>query len=262
MNPSRLPRRRPGIRTGRFGTVLLSFSEIDSTNRLLLDLAAQGYPEGTVAQADSQTHGRGRQGRSWITPPGRALAFSVLLRPRLRPKDLPWITLMAAVAVARALEGFRLGPGIKWPNDILLGGKKICGILTEMGPAQDNEPSVVLGIGLNVNQAHQDFPVGLRRSATSLRVATKKEWDRDRLLGALLDRLEEEYERLSKGQVARLIAEWGRRNVTLGREVRVDQGREAFLGTAVGLDRNGALVLRLKSGEVRRILSGDVAVSR
>ena len=190
------------------------------------------------------------------------MAFSVLLRPRLRPKDLPWLTLMAAVAVARALECFRLKPGIKWPNDILLDGKKLCGILTEMGPSKDNEPSIVLGIGLNVNQTLRDFPAGLRKTATSLRVATEREWDRERFLGVLLDRLEEEYDRLSKGQVSRLTGEWGRRNVTLGREVRVSQGRRTLTGTAVGLDHNGALVLKLKNGEVQKVLSGDVALSR
>ena len=243
MSPSRS---KPGIRAGHFGSLLLSFSEIDSTNRLLLDLAGQGYPEGTVARAETQTQGRGRQGRSWVTPPGKALAFSILLRPRLAPRDLPWITLMAAGAVARALEGPRSKPGIKWPNDILLGGKKVCGILTEMGPSRDNGPSVVLGIGLNVNQAVRDFPPALRKTATSLRMATKKTWDREKLLSSLLDHLEEEYGHLSKGRIQRLIKEWGRRNVTLGREVKVSHARKTLQGTALGLDRSGALVLRLK----------------
>jgi BirA family biotin operon repressor/biotin-[acetyl-CoA-carboxylase] ligase len=169
---------------------------------------------------------------------------------------------MAAVAVARALEEHRLRPGIKWPNDILLGGKKLCGILTETGPSRDNRPSIVLGVGLNVNQTSGEFPAGLRKTATSLRATTKRTWDRDGLLGSLLDHLEEEYSRLSKGQGARLINEWGRRNVTLGREVRISQGRQVLGGTAIGLDKSGALVVRLKSGEVRKILSGDVALSR
>ncbi|HVZ81970.1 MAG TPA: biotin--[acetyl-CoA-carboxylase] ligase [bacterium] len=248
----------PAIRAGRFGSVLLSFSEIDSTNRLLLDLAAQGYPEGTVVQADSQTRGRGRQGRRWITPPGRALAFSLLLRPRSSPKDLPWVTLMAAVAVARCLETFRVRAGIKWPNDLLLNDKKVCGILTEVGPSRDNRPSIVLGVGLNVNQVAKDFPPGLRKAATSLQMATKRTWDRQKLLGRLLDHLEEGYEDLLHGRIDRLSEQWGKRNVTLGREVRLTQGKRSITGMALGLDRNGALLLSLKTGEVQRVLSGDV----
>jgi BirA family biotin operon repressor/biotin-[acetyl-CoA-carboxylase] ligase len=251
-----------GIRAGRFGSVFLSFSEIGSTNSLLVDLAAQGYPEGTVAQADSQTQGRGRQGRSWITPRGKALAFSVLLRPRLHPKELPLLTLMAAVAVSRALESYHLKPGIKWPNDILLGGKKLCGILTEAGPSRDNKPSIILGLGLNVNQTPKDFPTSLRKTAASLRTITKKEWDRERLLGTILDHLEEEYEALLQGRLSRLIDQWTRRNVTLGREIRVHQGRKVSKGTAVGLDRSGALLLRLENGETQKVFSGDVVPLR
>lgn len=247
-----------GLRTRSFGRVLFHFSEIESTNDLLLRLAASDIAEGAVVLAESQTRGRGRQGRRWSTAAGKSLAFSVLLRPRLDPHRIPGITLAAAVAVARALELSGLKAGIKWPNDVLLKGRKVCGILTEMGPAKDNKASVVLGVGVNVNQTARDFPSWLRPLASSLALAGGRRLDRVVVLQRLLKELETTYGWVLEHRFDRVRKEWRKRSVTLGRRVKVVQGRRSFTGEACDIDPMGALLVRIKKGTILRVLSGDV----
>jgi BirA family biotin operon repressor/biotin-[acetyl-CoA-carboxylase] ligase len=247
-----------GLRTHSFGRVLFHFSEIESTNDLLLRLGASDIAEGAVALAESQTRGRGRQGRKWLAAAGKSLAFSVLLRPRLDPHRIPGITLAAAVAVARALELSGFKAGIKWPNDVLLKGCKVCGILTEMGPSKDNRASVVLGVGLNVNQTARDFPPQLRSLASSLALVGGRRLDRVVVLQRLLKELETTYGWVLDHRFDRVRKEWRKRSVTLKRRVRVVQGRRSFIGEAYDIDPMGALLVRTEKGTTVKVLSGDV----
>ena len=249
-----------GLKTKTFGHNLLCLEETSSTNDVVLELSKQGAPEGTVVAAESQTQGRGRHGRKWVSAGGKSLAFSILLRPKLHGDELPEITLAAAVAVAKAMEDFHLKPGIKWPNDILLGGVKACGILTEAGPKKDRMASVVLGIGINLNQNTKDFPGELKGIATSLYRASGRKVDRTRFFQRLLLRLEEAYHTVADRRFPRILAEWRKRSSTLGRQVKVTQGHHVFYGQAVDADEKGALLVRTDLGMVERVTSGDVQI--
>jgi BirA family biotin operon repressor/biotin-[acetyl-CoA-carboxylase] ligase len=249
-----------GLRTKSFGRSFIALSRVTSTNDLALKLAAEGVAEGTVVVAEEQTKGRGRQGRRWETSPGKALAFSIVLRPRAERGELSGVTLAAAVAVAQTLEDLRLKPGIKWPNDVLLGGKKICGILTEMGVKKDKMTPLVLGIGLNLNQSSRDIPKDLRGIATSCYLVSGREVDRSRFLQRLLLRLEKCYGWVVTNRLDSVLAEWRRRSIAMGKSVKVSQGHRVFYGEATGVDGRGALWVRKIGGEVETVLSGDVEI--
>lgn len=247
-----------GLRTRSFGHSALFLKKTESTNDVALQLARDGAPEGTLVNAESQTKGRGRMGRSWATTPGKSLAFSILLWPRLRNEELPEITLAAAVAVARTLEGHRLKPRIKWPNDILLDGKKVCGILTETGPKKDKMVPVVLGVGINLNQAGADFPKEIRGTATSFYRSSGRKVDRRIFLQKLLFQLEETYHWVVERRFPKVLGEWRKRSSTLGHQVKVVQPHRSFYGQAVDIDEKGALLVRNDIGQVERVTSGDV----
>ncbi|HEY5038152.1 MAG TPA: biotin--[acetyl-CoA-carboxylase] ligase, partial [bacterium] len=221
-----------GLKTHVFGRNLLCLEKTLSTNDVALELAKDGAPEGTVVTTEVQTKGRGRQGRRWVSMEGKTLVFSVILRPRLEVEELSEITLSAAVAVAQTLEDYRLKPKIKWPNDLLLSGKKVCGILTEMGPKKDKMISVILGIGINLGQSAMDFPPELRKIATSFYRSSGRKVDRTRFFQKLLLRLEENYKRVMERGFRKVILEWTKRSVTLGCQVKVTQAERFFFGQA------------------------------
>jgi BirA family biotin operon repressor/biotin-[acetyl-CoA-carboxylase] ligase len=249
-----------GLKTKSFGRPIFIFSKIASTNDAALAMAVEGALEGTVVSAEVQTKGRGRQGRRWTMTPGLSLAFSLILRPRLHPDELAEITLAAAVAAAKTLEDYGLKPRIKWPNDILLDGKKVCGILTELGPKKDKILSVILGMGMNLNQGTRDFPADLREIATSFYRVSGKKIDRTHFFQTLLGRLEETYGWVSVRKFSKVLVEWRKRAVTLGEQVKVTQADKFFYGQVVDLDEKGALLVRSDVGIVERVVSGDVEV--
>lgn len=249
-----------GLRSRRFGRAFYSFSEVTSTNDIAGDLIRKGTPSGTLVLAESQTKGRGRQGRQWTTSSGKALAFSLVLYPQARPDKIPGITLAAAVGVALTLESYGLQPGIKWPNDILLGGKKLCGILTEMGPRRDNRPSVILGIGINLNQSARDLPAEIRALATSFYRASGKKVDRVEFLQELMKNLEKTCGWWDEGKFARVLKEWRKRSVTLGQKVLVENGVGSFEGQVKDIDEHGFLLVTDKDGLSQKVLSGDVVL--
>jgi BirA family biotin operon repressor/biotin-[acetyl-CoA-carboxylase] ligase len=249
-----------GLKTKTFGRSLLCLEKVSSTNDVILKLAEEGCSEGTVVLSESQTKGRGRQGRHWTSSEGKSLAFSVLLRPSLKADELPEITLAAAVAVAKTIELFRMRPQIKWPNDLLLGGQKVCGILTEMGPKKDKMPSVVLGIGINLNQSTKDFPKELRQTATSFYRFSGRKIDRVRLFQRLMHHLEETYQWVVERRFSKVLSEWRKRSVTLNQQVKVSQGHHVFHGQVLDLDEKGALLVRNDLGMIERVTSGDVEI--
>ena len=246
------------------GKEILFFSEIDSTNREARDRAKGGAGEGTVILADSQSCGKGRLGRSWESPPGANLYFSIILKPPICPSDAPQITLLAGVAVARALSGVSgLKCLIKWPNDILLRGKKLAGILAEMEGEGSRVGFIILGIGVNLNWRREDFPANLGVTATSLHAESGKEISRAAAAAGLFRELEKEYTAfIREGFTPRLKDEWNRLSWINGKEVTLSLPEGEISGRALGLDTDGALLLLDGKGKTRRFIAGDVSLRR
>jgi BirA family biotin operon repressor/biotin-[acetyl-CoA-carboxylase] ligase len=248
----------PLLTTHDLGRTLHSFPEVDSTNQVARSLADEGALNGELVLAESQRSGRGRRGRSWISTPGKNLTFSLILRPPLPAARAPEITLTAAVAVAEVLERAGFDVRIKWPNDLLIGGRKVAGILTEVATDGDRLRQVILGIGLNVNLAPGDLPPELRATATSLREERGEPLPRAFLLAALLLSLEEWMDVLVEKGFPPIRLRWRELSATLGSEVKVEGPGGAIVGQALDLDDDGALRVRDAAGAVHRVVGGEV----
>jgi len=247
----------PRLTTRTLGRTLIHREVCESTNTLAFSEGVAGAPHGLTVVADEQTRGRGRRGREWHSPPGAGLYMSVLLRPELTPPAAPPLAFAAAVAVAEALEEtLGLAPRLKWPNDVQLGGRKVCGILLEMSAEPERVAFVVCGIGMNVNA--DTLPAELAQRATSLRLECGKPVARPLVLAPVLGALERWVDRYINEGFAPLREAWLARAAHLGQEVRVETPNGTILGVAETLDADGALVLRRASGEPERILVGDV----
>jgi len=234
--------------------------EVDSTNRLAIQLARDGAAEGTAVVAERQTAGRGRLGRTWESPARLNLYLSVVLRPPLSPIEVPRLTLAAAVAVADAIASTTgLRPGIKWPNDVLLGDRKTCGILTELEAEAERVRFVVVGIGVNLNARPEDFPPELRGKATSLLIELGHPIDRAAFTGALLSALDEVYGEFLRGGFAAIRERYESWHGLRGRRVAIEGG-PGVEGVVRGVDEEGALVVETGDGPVR-VLSGEVSLS-
>jgi BirA family transcriptional regulator, biotin operon repressor / biotin---[acetyl-CoA-carboxylase] ligase len=237
--------------SGGLAQSVVRAGRVESTQALAFALAADGAADGTVVLADSQSAGRGRRGRVWLDEPGASLLVSVVLRPRLEPARLPLLSLAGAVAVAEALTQVAgVAARLKWPNDVLVGGRKIAGILLEsrVGPA----PVVVAGIGVNL--AQRRFPPELQAAATSVALETDRAVEREALLGALLEALDRWRRSLERGATTAVLDRWRALADTLGRTVTVEDAH----GVAVDVDADGALLVA--DGDRRhRIVSGEIA---
>jgi BirA family biotin operon repressor/biotin-[acetyl-CoA-carboxylase] ligase len=240
------------VASRHLGHAILAFDTVESTQAVLGRLAAEGAAEGTVVTARHQTGGRGRRGRCWWDAPGESLLMSVLFRPPVATGQAPQLSLVAGLAVAEALVAAAgVAPRIRWPNDVLVDGKKVAGVLPEAVSRADGRLGhVLLGIGINVDQLQ--FPDELRDLATSLRLATDAVPEPRRLLSAVLDALERRYEQWLVGGFASLREEWCRRASTLGERVRTGDGQE---GVAVDVDETGALLVDAGAGVPTRVLS-------
>ncbi|MGO8928618.1 MAG: biotin--[acetyl-CoA-carboxylase] ligase [Limisphaerales bacterium] len=250
-------------KTKVIGRDIRVFQETTSTNDVIEKLAHDGVKEGVVVFAESQTGGRGRLGRKWMSPAKRGLWFSVLLRPDLRPQEATRLTVASATALRRAIESQTgLRPEIKWPNDILIHGRKVAGILTELSAELDHVKYVVLGIGVDVNLSQADFPAELRKLATSLKTELGKAVSRPELAVAILRELDRDYARLASGQFAAVADEWEEHGTTIGQEVTIRTGDRRIRGRAESLGEDGALLLRTEHGHLERIIGGDVTLER
>lgn len=239
------------------------FQETTSTNDVMERLARDGVKEGMVVFAESQTKGRGRLGRVWMSPPGKGLWLSVLLRPNLRPMAATQLTIMAATALTRAIRGVAgIKPEIKWPNDILIRGKKVAGVLTELSAELDTVKYIILGIGVDVNQSTYEFPPELSALATSLQIETGRTIPRAELAAALLRELDYDYNRISLGKFEEVADEWEANCHTIGGNVAIRVGDRQIRGRAESLDADGALLLRTQHGHLERIIGGDVTVEK
>jgi BirA family transcriptional regulator, biotin operon repressor / biotin---[acetyl-CoA-carboxylase] ligase len=248
----------------RLGAELHYFAEIGSTNTYARRLAEQGARDGELVIADSQTDGRGRLGRHWVSPPNVNLYFSVILRPKLAPARAPQITLMAAVALAETLESFLpVPPAIKWPNDITVNGKKLAGILSEMSCGIEAVDFVILGIGVNVNYPVDLMPEEIRQSATSVLAECQKKISREDFLRRLIQHLDRCYGEIEENGFAPLAPRWEAYFGSRGQRVRIEILDQVMFGTAKGIDHDGALLLEDDHGRLQRIIAGDVtAVSK
>lgn len=252
---------RPLLNTHDVGRVLHAYEEIGSTNDRARELAEDGAEHGEVVVADTQTAGRGRRGRPWVSPPHKNVYFSVVLRPELPPARAPELTLVASLAVCDALRQAGVNAGIKWPNDLLVDGRKIAGILLELAAEPDRVHWVVLGVGVNVNTAAEDFPEELRGEATSILLARGQPAPRALFAVACLTALEDWLDVHAEQGFDPIREAWRERSVTLGREVSVKADGRELVGTAADIDEQGALLVRTAGG-MERVLAGDVQLLR
>ncbi len=244
------------------------FDILDSTNNFAKRLAVEGCAEGTTVVAGQQTAGRGRLGRGWESPANKGIYITVVLRPPMAPQETQILTLAAAVAVAKGIStASGIPTGIKWPNDLVIGGRKVCGILAEMSSEAESVNYIVLGIGINYSQGVKEFPEELRNKAISLRMASEdakagksKDISRLALIRSVLCELDECYQLVLNGLHDEILDMWKEHSVTIGREVCFTIRDVEYYGTAVGITEDGKLSVDCSDGVRRDLLSGEVSV--
>jgi BirA family transcriptional regulator, biotin operon repressor / biotin---[acetyl-CoA-carboxylase] ligase len=242
-----------------FHPALHAFGTIESTNRAAKDLARAGAPDGTLVTAERQTAGRGRWGRTWSSAPGKGLAFSVVLRPEAHPPRSALLTMLGATSVGLALDRiFGLKPRLRWPNDLDLDGRKICGVLTEAGRGVDGRGFSILGVGINVNETPDDFPPALRDRAGSIAMSLGRVVDRSSLLAAAAAQILRDCERAENEGFEFVLNRWVLKNAVLGRFIRLRTGEGDMTGTVRGFHSDGRLVLVGEDGVLRRFSDGEV----
>jgi BirA family biotin operon repressor/biotin-[acetyl-CoA-carboxylase] ligase len=247
------------LTTQTFGRTLTMVPATTSTNDIAKDLAQRGAPEGTVVLAEYQTHGRGRHGRTFASPAGVGIYLSLLVRPQIDPRRLPQLTLAMAVATAAALvEYCALPVRLKWPNDIQIHGKKVAGILSEavLGPGVASV--IIVGIGINVNTALVHLPPELHAHVTSLALVSGHPWPRLPLIALLLVHLEHLYHTFHQGDMVAIVQRWLHYGQIRGQQVRFTQQQGTSLGTVLGLDEDGALLVQNAAGVQQRLIAGEV----
>ncbi|MFH2066585.1 MAG: biotin--[acetyl-CoA-carboxylase] ligase [Pseudomonadota bacterium] len=235
--------------------------ETDSTNLQARKPAAEGEPEGTIVIAESQHSGRGRKGREWFSPSNAGIYASIILRPRISPAEAPGITLMTAVAVVESLISiYEIPIRIKWPNDLLIGDRKIAGILTEISTEMDRVDYIIVGIGLNVNTAVHDFPAALQEKATSLYAATGKRFSRVTVLKTILQEFEAYYDLFRREGFSGIRDRWISHSDIIGRDVMIRKIGGELRGRIIDIDHEGVLILQDHLEKVHRIFSGDLVL--
>ena len=248
-----------GLQNQIIGRQLQIYNQVNSTNDLALQYGIDGAQEGTLILAESQTQGRGRHGRKWLAPPRSSLLASVILRHRLRADQVGLPNLIGAVAIATAINELTdPSAQIKWPNDVLIQGKKVSGVLTELEYDRGRQPFFVMGFGVNVNTEQGDLPEELRDSATSLRIECNREISRVAFLQAILHRLEENYLRLKCGDTDSIIATANRLLFPSGDWIQINTVDGIFCGRTEAIDRDGGLLLRDMNGKQQKFLVGEV----
>ncbi len=250
---------RSGLDTRIIGEDIRFLTVTDSTNLQASALADAGAAEGLVVVADRQTAGKGRLGRSWVSPAAVNLYLSVVLRPAVLPVEAPQLTFLSAVAVCRAItEVSGLQPTVKWPNDILLNGRKTAGLLNEMSSETDRVNYVVLGIGVNLNMTAEQFPTLLRYPATSLAIELGRQVSRVEFTRSLLKQIDTLYDEYLRSGPRPVLAAWEEHCDLTGKSIVVDCQSRLIKGIMAGLDDDGALLVKTPSGTFEKVLTGDV----
>lgn len=252
---------REGLVTRVFGRKVYYYDSAPSTNVLARELAQKGAPEGALVITEEQTGGKGRLGRGWHSPRGMGLWFSLIFRPPAAPAQAVQLTILAAVALTEAIRKETGIPvGIKWPNDLLFDGKKICGILTEMSAEMERVNYLVIGAGINVSQSARDFAEEVRDTATSLFLALNRPVSRVKLLQSILESTEKWYDRWLAEGFTPVLGRWKELSVTLRRPVRIHSFNETWDGWAEDLDEEGALIVQMPDRSRRKVVSGEVSL--
>jgi BirA family biotin operon repressor/biotin-[acetyl-CoA-carboxylase] ligase len=256
LSPSLLRRR---LHDSQFGKRIYHYFKAGSTNSIAMDLGQAGEPHGAIVLAEEQTAGRGRSGRAWHSEKTNGIYVTILLRPQISPLLAPLLPMVAGLAVRDAVfEETELAPDLRWPNDVLMAGKKFAGILTEMHAEPDRVRFVIIGIGIDVN--HAAMPADLAKIATSLRMVTGKTYSRLQLLVRLLRHLETYYNQFLEEGPAPIVARFNDvSSYARGKHVRISMAKDVFTGTTEGLEPNGLLRVRRDDGRLEVIMSGDVS---
>ncbi len=248
-----------GLQTEIVGREMVYFADTDSTNDRAHALAKDGAVEGTVVIAEAQQAGKGRLGRRWMSPAGVNLYASVILRPPIAPRHAPQLTFLSAAAVAWTIaEITGLSPTVKWPNDVLLDGRKVAGLLNELDAETERIRYLILGVGVNINMQAEQFPDDLRYPASSLAMASGGKVSRLRFTRTLLEQLDCLYSQYQREGFEPIMQAWQEYFVLTGQPVEVDCQGRLLRGQVVGLDEDGALLLKLADGRQERVLAGDV----
>lgn len=249
----------PNLNTKQLGRTIDYYTTCESTQIIAADKAREGAPHGTVVIAEEQTDGRGRLDRSWNSTANKGIWMSVIIRPAISPQFAAQFTLVSAVAITQAIqEVTNLTPEIKWPNDILINGKKVTGILTELQADMDIVHSIIIGIGVNVNQEQSAFEESIQKTATSLKIENGEEIDRSLLASKILYYLEKYGDLYVENGFKPIKILWESHNCTIGKRIRATTLRETLEGVALGITNDGVLEIKLDSGEIRGVYSADI----
>lgn len=247
--------------THYIGKEIFYFDSIDSTNVKAKELAINDGTDGVVVIAEEQTKGRGRLGRSWVSPNKKGIWMSIILKPQIDPQDAVKITQVTAAAIWKAMKQIGVSPQIKWPNDIVINGKKVCGILTEMSGELNRLNHLVVGIGINANTNIGEFPEEIRDKATSLKVEVGQDVDRKKLVGLILNNFEDLYNKLVEDRsIEEAIRICKENSAILGKDVRIIIKGEEKEAKAIDINAEGELIVQDKSGSISKIISGEVSV--
>ncbi|WP_409301346.1 biotin--[acetyl-CoA-carboxylase] ligase [Peribacillus sp. SCS-155] len=250
-----------GLKTHRLGQKIHYQETVDSTQKIAHRLSNEGAPEGTIVIAEEQSLGKGRLTRAWYSPKYTGVWMSLILRPNIPFQQAPQLTLLAAVSVVQAIEEVTsLLPGIKWPNDILINGRKVTGILTELQAEADRIHSVITGIGINVNQQEQDFPEELNQKASSLFIESGQRISRAELIQQTLVKMETLYDLYLEKGFGPIKLLWESYAVSLGKQIKASTLTETLYGTALGITDEGVLLLEDGKGHVHSIYSADIEI--
>lgn len=250
------------LETKRYGQKIYHYDEATSTQLIAHDLVRDGALDGTVVIAETQTAGRGRMLRPWDSAAGKGIWMTVIIRPDVLPYQAPQFTLVTAVAVVNAMRAMfkNFTPVIKWPNDILINGKKSVGILTEMVAETDRVQALLIGIGINVNQQLEDFPEELQSIATSIALEEGEEIDRAVFVANFLNYLEQYSDHYVEHGFTHIKQLWEEASATIGKQVRATTLREVIEGEAIGITESGVLEIRTSSGEIKGVYSADIEI--
>lgn len=247
------------LKASTYGKVIHHYDSLDTTQRVAHQLASEGATDGTLVIAEEQLQGKGRMARPWASSASKGIWMSLIIKPTLTPQQAPQLTLVAAVSIVRAIESVcKIRPVIKWPNDLLLNGKKITGILTELQAEPDIVKAIIIGMGINVNQDRSDFPEELAEIATSLKIESGQTFNRSELVAAVL----EHFEQLTTVYLTEgfnpIKTLWESYSNTIGKSIRVVMLHEIAEGQAVGITEEGMLQLKQQDGSIRLVYSGDI----
>ena len=249
------------LNTKYIGKKIIHYESIGSTNTIAKKLAEQGEENGTVIIAEGQTAGRGRIGRAWSSPKYKSIYFSIILRPNVNPMEIPKITQIIAAAIIEGLKELKIEAKVKWPNDIVIGGKKVCGILTEMSGELNKVNYVIPGTGINVNLNREDFQEDILNKATSLKIETGSTMDRKVILGTILNKFEPLYEEfVQKGTIESSIEICKNNSAAIGKNIRIIQNKNERQAKAVNLAEDGGLIVQYENGSFEKLISGEISI--